>query len=104
MSYSEKSVYSRLCTVKVNNIAEPVELHELGLAPTGEWKSLRDEYEKALEFFDAQNFRKSSAIVSDILLQHPDDGPSLLLMSRAVNALLKGGPQKGHPVWELPGK
>lgn len=94
----------RLCTVKVNNIAEPVELHELDLTGEKSWVGLRDEYEKALDFFESQNFRKSSAILSDILLQHPDDGPSLLLMSRSVNALLKAGPDKGHPVWELPGK
>ena len=40
-------------------------------------------------------------------LQHsfdlPDDGPSLVLMSRAVNALVSGQDAQ-HPVWDLPGK
>jgi len=37
------------------------------------------------------------------LIDYPHDGPSLVLMKRAVNSLIEG-PDSRHPVWELAGK
>ena len=42
-------------------------------------------------------------ILGSLLGEVTDDGPSLVLMSRAVNAMV-GGPEETHPVWDLPGK
>ena len=81
----------RLCRVRVNNIREPVELFEI--APPGgsgeHWENLRDEYEAALDHFEKCQFRRASAILGDVLVKFPDDGPSLQLMSRVVDAMLR---------------
>lgn len=99
----------RLCSVRVNNIRKPVELFEI--APPGgsveHWENLRDEYEAALDHFEKCQFRRASAILGDVLVKFPDDGPSLQLMSRVVDAMLRG--QEGKikefdPIWELEGK
>ncbi len=93
----------RLCTVKVNNILEPVELYELATAGRENWSGLREAYEQALVEFERQNFTKASSILGNIFLEYPNDGPSLLLMSRAVSAMLDET-APFDPVWELPGK
>jgi len=99
----------RLCRVRVNNIREPVELFEI--APPGgsgeHWENLRDEYEAALDHFEKCQFRRASAILGDVLVKFPDDGPSLQLMSRVVDAMLRGQEGKTEefdPIWELEGK
>ncbi len=93
----------RLCTVKVNNIQEPVELYELATLGRENWTGLREAYEQALVEFERQNFTKASSILGNIFLEYPNDGPSLLLMSRAVSAMLDES-APFDPVWELPGK
>jgi len=93
----------RLCTVKVNNILEPVELYELATIDRRNWDGLREAYEQALVEFERRNFTKASSILGNIFLEYPNDGPSLLLMSRAVNAMLNDS-APFDPVWELPGK
>jgi hypothetical protein len=87
----------------VVNIAEPVTLYEL--VPPAERKELdyRAEYETALEKFEAGNFRTCVRILGNILSEHSDDGPSLVLLARAVQCLVNT-PAAFDPVWELAGK
>ncbi|MEM7010444.1 MAG: adenylate/guanylate cyclase domain-containing protein, partial [Verrucomicrobiota bacterium] len=93
----------KLCSVRVKNIEGAVELHELS-PPTGARdQKLRDKYEAALKHFEKREFQKSSGILGDLLVKQPDDGPSLLLMSRAVNAMLNSQ-DDSDTVWELPSK
>ena len=93
----------RVCHVKVNNIEEPVELFEL-VAPGREgWDSLKESYERALAHFYERSFRKASSILGNVLVEHPNDGPSLVLMSRAVDSMLSDG-DSFNSVWTLPGK
>lgn len=95
----------RLCTVKVNNIEEPVELYEIVPQATENWSSLSERYEQSLEAFENQEFRVAASMLGDLLVHHPSDGPSLLLMSRAVNELIKDGDEdQFDPVWPLSGK
>jgi adenylate cyclase len=93
----------RLCSVQVVNIREPVQLFELVDQPPESWDLLRTHYEQALDRFERSNFRTAASLLSSTLTDFSDDGPSLLLLSRAVNALVDG-PEASHPVWELPGK
>ncbi|MDF1659310.1 MAG: hypothetical protein P1U58_16960, partial [Verrucomicrobiales bacterium] len=67
------------------------------------WKELAEKYEKALKEFEESNFRRASSILSDLLLAVPNDGPSLQLMSRVVDAMLNDG-KDFSPTWTLPGK
>ncbi|MBD3673710.1 MAG: response regulator [Planctomycetaceae bacterium] len=95
----------RLCTVQVNNIEEPVELYEIVPLETDGWLSLSQRYEQALEAFENQEFRLAASMLGDLLVHHPSDGPSLLLMSRAVNELIKDDDEEPFdPVWHLSGK
>jgi adenylate cyclase len=93
----------RLCEVRVVNIAEPVELHEL--VPEGQpgWPRAKQDYEKALEQFQQKSFRIAARILGNLRGDFPDDGPALVLLSRAVNGMVEE-PSPFDPVWELPGK
>ena len=94
----------RLCQVRVVNIQKPVSLYELLSDDSAYWPKIKVMYEEALAEFDAHNFRPAARILSNLLgeVLH-DDGPSLVLLSRSVNALVGGADEK-HPVWDLPGK
>ena len=93
----------RLCKVTVVNIAEPVDIYEL--VPPGQegWDALKSGYEQALEEFEKHEFRKAARILGNLLTQYPEDGPALVLMSRAVHALVEE-PGEFSAVWKLPGK
>jgi adenylate cyclase len=93
----------RLCRVGVVNIAEPVDIHELVSSEQESWPALKSGYEQALAEFEQREFRKAARILGNLLTQYPEDGPSLVLMSRAVHALVEE-PFDFDPVWKLPGK
>ncbi len=93
----------RLGKAAVVNIAEPVELHELTAPGQPRWAEVRHAYEDALATFEAGDFRATTRILGNLLADHPDDGPSLILMSRAVHGLLDES-AAFDPVWKLPGK
>ena len=83
---------------------EPVELHELAPTQAKEiWREFSERYEESLDYFEAGNFRKASSILSDVILENPNDGPSLQLMARVVEAMLNEG-EDFDPVWKLLGK
>ncbi|MCB1230546.1 MAG: response regulator [Verrucomicrobiae bacterium] len=100
----------RLCRVRVRNIREPVEVWEI-VPPSGDgWNELCEQYEAALTHFESEEFHRASAILGELLVRFPGDGPSLVLMSRVVDAMLgksasgNGSGGAFDPVWELPGK
>lgn len=92
-----------LCRVEVVNIAEPVDLYELTHADQPGWDDLRRGYEEALALFERREFRAATQRLGNLLVDFPDDGPSLLLLSRAVECLVQE-PAGFNPVWRLPGK
>lgn len=95
----------RLCTVKVDNIEKPVDLFQIVPQATPGWIDLDREYEGALSAFENREFRVAASMLGNLLLAHPNDGPSLLLMSRVVNELIDDRPSADFdPVWRLPGK
>ncbi len=97
----------RLCQVRVVNIAEPVALYELCPQADAAWQEIRARYEEALREFEQQRFGKTTTIAGEILEAHPDDGPSIVLLSRAATLLaeqLGGRAGEFSPIWELPGK
>ena len=93
----------RLCDVRVVNITQPVPLFELTNGLAANWGPLRENYEAALNAFQQREFRKAAALLGALLERYPDDGPSLVLMSRAVQSLLDAS-DNFDPVWNLPGK
>ena len=93
----------RLCQVRVVNIQQPVALFELVPDNHANWPEMKIKYEQALVDFDEYRFRPAAKILGNLLAEMQEDGPSLVLMSRAVNAWVEG-PSEKHPVWDLPGK
>jgi adenylate cyclase len=93
----------RLCRVRVVNIAEPVALFELAVPGQAGWADLKEHYEKALAEFEGRSLRPATRILGNLLAEFPDDGPTVVLLSRAVSALVEDG-RGFDPVWELPGK
>ena len=93
----------RLCSVNVVNIEQTLDLFEIrGLAGKPASPAM-SRYESALEAFEKQDFRQAANMLASILAEWPDDGPSLLLLSRAVDNLLHPK-ETFSPSWELPGK
>ncbi|MBI3839839.1 MAG: hypothetical protein HY288_18100 [Planctomycetia bacterium] len=96
----------RLCQVRVVNISTPVELYELRPQAENGWKTLQHSYEEALQEFEKQNFRNAAGVLSKLISQYPEDGPSLILLSRAVALLISGAEYNPSwdPTWAPPGK
>jgi adenylate cyclase len=93
----------RLCTVRVVNMTEPVVLYEVGHAKRPDWADLKESYQDALEAFEGQQFAAVVKSIGDVLNRFPDDGPSLVLLSRAVTQMVHS-PGSFDVVWDVPGK
>ena len=96
----------RLGKTRVNNILEPVELYELAEPGQPGWDTLRERYERALACFESGGWQEAATCLTELLREHPGDGPSLILLSRAVEQMLQNDstPKSFDPVWSLPGK
>jgi adenylate cyclase len=90
----------RLGQVRLVNIARPVQLFQLFPRGWPHAAHARTEYEKALDHFEAREFSQAARSLGNWRGQCPEDDPVLVLMYRAVRAMVEGDPP-GHPVWEL---
>jgi len=93
----------RICQVRVVNIKEPMALYELSPAGRKGWGELTRGYESALERFERRDHEGAMRQLFQLLNDHPDDGPALVLLSRVI-AHRDADPAAFDPVWELPGK
>jgi adenylate cyclase len=93
----------KLCRVRVGNSEQGVDLYELLPEDRPHWQEFKTQYEAALQQFTDKNFRVAARELGNLLDFVQEDGPGLVLLKRAVNALVEG-PAPGHPVWTLPGK
>jgi adenylate cyclase len=93
----------RLGKVQVRGIEEPAELYEPATPERADWPAAKAEYEKALGCFEGGDFGAAARTLGIWLAQHPEDGPALELLARAVRCRTDGVPPL-HPVWVLPGK
>jgi len=88
----------RLGTEKVVNIAEAVDLYELGSRDQTDWPEAKEAYEKALALFERQSFRDAALLLGDWRTRHPDDEPALILLYRAIKCMVE---KHFDPVWVL---
>ncbi len=86
-----------LARVRVVNIETPVDLYELVSQPDSRWCQLRDRYEEALNCLERSEFLMATRCLGNLVAEHPEDGPSQLLLSRAVTALI--APDQFDFVW-----
>ncbi len=98
---SDDLLRRKLCDARVFNVDEPIELLEL--VADRQWEDLFHDYEQARQAFEKGEFRTAAHLTARLLEQYPEDGPSLVLLSRAVQALVDG-PGADHPVWQLTSK
>ncbi|MSQ94297.1 MAG: adenylate/guanylate cyclase domain-containing protein [Gemmataceae bacterium] len=92
-----------LCQVRVVNIAKPVTLFEMVPPNKPGWDGLKLGYEQGLAEFIKGEFRQACRILGRMILDHPNDGPTLILLSRAVACLVEK-PASFDPVMVLDGK
>ncbi|MFO0952936.1 MAG: adenylate/guanylate cyclase domain-containing protein [Isosphaeraceae bacterium] len=94
----------QICDVRVVNIKEPVRLYELVPAGLPGWESLRKGYEEALTMFYQKEFRQAARMLGILASDFPEDGPTLNLMARAVEWMVKDNHDDFDHVVRLPGK
>jgi hypothetical protein len=87
----------------VVNIEEPVELYEVDVAGSAERQAFFAESEAALEALEAGDFGTAARMAGALLAEHSGDGPLLLVLARAADALVRAG-AGFDPVWTPPGK
>jgi adenylate cyclase len=102
-SFDDSFLVRRLCVVKLVNIAEPVDLYELDCDGKKGRSEVFARYGEALEAFETGSFTNATRILGELLNDFPGDGPALVLLARAVDAIVKE-PSEPPIVWELPGK
>jgi adenylate cyclase len=93
----------RLCQVRVVNIGRPVTLFELVGDASTDWTALKVGYEEAWTLFSMGEFRQACRILGRLVIDHPKDGPALVLLARAVACLVET-PDPFDPVLVLEGK
>lgn len=94
----------RLGRVQVQNIAAPIELHELELWGGAEdWHLWAGHYEAALSLFEQEKYSEAFTELGKVLAITPADGPSLLLSARIAECRARPS-DRFSPVWKLPGK
>jgi adenylate cyclase len=99
----EDFIARRVVRARVVNIEEPVDLYEVEAAGSQQRGHLFDQSEAALDQLEAGEFALAARNAGTILLDLPGDGPLLLTLSRASNALMQDG-RGFNPIWEPPGK
>jgi adenylate cyclase len=92
-------VHRKVCDARVVNIREPVSLHEIcEQGPNA--GDLNGTYQHALRQFETSDFATAARTLTELLVRFPKDGPTLVLLSRVVSALVDGKADE-HPVWNL---
>ena len=93
----------RLCSVRLKNIENPVELFELVAKPGPDWSQLAKNYEIALTAWEEHKLQTTIGTLSQVVAREIYDGPTMVLLSRAVDAWSRDQHQY-DPVWTLPSK
>ena len=65
-------------------------------------RELFGRYDEGLTAFESGQFANATRILGQLVNDHPKDGPSLVLLSRSVDAMVN--PDKYSAVWDLPSK
>jgi adenylate cyclase len=93
----------RIGAARVVNIAEAIELYALCPPDQPDASELCAAYEEALSAFEAKEFRKVTRMLGRLVNLHPDDGPSIALLARAITCIVDE-PETFDPAFRLPGK
>ncbi len=89
----------RLAQVRVVGMQQPVELLQLNARSAGT-RDLFTRYEAALDSFENCDLRGAAGQLASLVQEYPDDGPSIILLSRVVE-FLSQPEHEFDPVWQL---
>ena len=93
----------RLAEVRVVNIGEPLQLHELVARGEPGWADKKARYEEALSLYEAHRLPEAAKVLSGVIQsQDVVEGPALALMARTMEALISR--DRWSRVADLPGK
>ena len=93
----------RICQARVVGMEGSVTLYELSLDQDASQDVLWRDYEKALISYETGEHREAAQAFGDLAKRYPKDGPSLIMLVRAVQEL--ANPQERfNPVWVAPSK
>ncbi|MEQ1831392.1 MAG: adenylate/guanylate cyclase domain-containing protein, partial [Pirellula sp.] len=94
----------RLCQARVVGMDGHVDLYELLPDDSDQSLELTTRYAKALELFESGNqFREAARAFGELVQQFPEDGPSLVMLVRAVSELEEPS-SPFSPVWSAKSK
>ena len=93
----------RLAEVRVVNIGEPLQLHELVKRGEPGWAETKARYEEALSLYEAHKLPEAAKVLSGVIqAQEVVEGPAVALMARTMEALISR--DRWSRVADLPGK
>lgn len=90
----------RLCRVRVFNIEEPTDLYEVAESQQTSWIPYRDTYAEALDALERDDCTTAIHLAGKLVKYLPDDGPTLLLLSRAIDRA-RNPDTPLDPIWSL---
>ncbi len=96
-------IAGRVVKTRVVNIEEPVDLYEVEAAGPEQRRRFFAESEAALDALESGDFALAARKAGTLLLDQRGNGPLLLTLSRASQALIHDG-RGFDPVWGPPGK
>lgn len=76
-----------LATIEVQGIDEPIAVMQLADRESENWGALCRDYESALSDYRQGRFAEATRVLGDILKEHPEDEPSMRLLSLSVAQL-----------------
>lgn len=85
---------------KLNNISQPITLHELAAAPDDAWRQATAHFRQSLADCRDGNLQHAAAALTRAISARPQDPPSLMLLSRVVEGL-RGGQEGFEHLWDL---
>jgi adenylate cyclase len=93
----------RLSKAIVVGMESEIDLFELMSEDRADHELIRS-YEEALAIFESgQNFREAVKAFGELIQKYPEDGPSMVMLVRAVNELVSPSPHFS-PVWSATSK
>ena len=93
----------RLCSVRLKNIDDPVELFELTSNRGPTWNHIVENYELALKAWEQHKLQSAIESLSQVISKVSQDGPTMVLLARAVDVWSRDQ-HDYDPVWTLPSK
>ncbi|TWT36100.1 Adenylate cyclase 1 [Posidoniimonas corsicana] len=85
---------------RLNNISQEILLHELPAEPDGPWRDSTRAYAESLSLCQQGDLHRAAASLTQALSARPHDQPTLMLLSRVIEAIRGGGGGFEH-VWDL---